>query len=332
LNCKSLQTHANQALAAIYPPHEAKAIVRMLLMEMLHLSRAELLLSSHLELSETQTAQALQKVEQLQQMRPIQYVLGSAEFCGQQLAVNEHTLIPRPETEELVCWIVDEHRHASGSSISILDLGTGSGCIAIALAKQLPQAKVYACDISPQAISIAQQNAQRNGVEVRFATCDLRFETCDLRHETCDLRHETCDLRHETCDLRFETCDLRFETCDLRHETCDLRLTTYDLNFSIIVSNPPYVCESEKASMRDNVLRYEPHSALFVDDSDPLIFYTCIARLAQKYLHRDGEIFVEINERFGQQTADIFVAHGFACVELRRDIFGKERMMRARRI
>jgi release factor glutamine methyltransferase len=291
MTLKSLQTQAEQSLASLYPPHEAKAISRMLLMEMLHLSRAELLLSPHHELSETQATQALQAIEQLRQMRPIQHVLGSVEFCGLPFVVNEHTLIPRPETEELVSWIVDERRHAS--SISILDLGTGSGCIAVALAKQLPQANVCACDISPQALDIAQQNAQRNGVEVRF-----------------------------------EICDLRRATCEVRREICDIPTTIFGSQFSIIVSNPPYVCESEKSAMRDNVLRYEPHSALFVPDNDPLVFYTCIAQLAQQWLRSDGEIFVEINERFGRQTAEVFVAHGFASVELRKDIFGKERMMK----
>jgi release factor glutamine methyltransferase len=291
---KYLLGYTRQSLADLYPAQEAKAICHLLLENILGLTPAALYISLENTVGAAQERRLKAAVAQLRQKRPIQQVLGKAAFYGLEMRVDGHTLIPRPETEELVAWALNSRRLAAAAAggsgrreapaLRALDIGTGSGCIAIALAKHLPDAAVHAWDASEQALDIARQNAALNGVPVYFEKKDI-----------------------------FQISDTEIQ------------------KFDVIVSNPPYVCESEKAHMHDNVLRYEPRAALFVQDDSPLIFYDAIAGFAQRALSDGGEVFVEINENFGRETMNVFTRSGFSPVELRRDVNGKPRMVKAKR-
>ncbi len=209
---------------------------------------------------------------------PIQYLKGSANFLGLDFFVDNRVLIPRPETEELVQWIIDDNLDVKG--LKVLDIGTGSGCIAITLAARLNGAIVQACEVSQKALEVAAFNAQSNGVEVGFLKLDILTE----------------ELPHNGVD--------------------------------IIVSNPPYVLDKEKAQMKKNVLDYEPHCALFVPDSNPLLFYKAIAAKAFKALKPNGRLYLEINENLGIETVNCLHMAGFTDVVLRNDLRGKDRMVK----
>ncbi len=216
---------------------------------------------------------------ELKDYKPIQYIFGKTEFYGLTFKVDKNTLIPRPETEELVQWILEITKEITNPKI--LDIGTGSGCIAIALAKNKPQAEVFAIDISEKALETAQTNAQENKVVVHFEKRDI------------------------------------------------LKSTFSDRKYDIIVSNPPYVRELEKKEINKNVLNYEPHKALFVTDDNPLIFYDKIADFAQKNLTEKGILFFEINQYLGEETVEMIRQKGFSKVELKKDFYGNDRMIRA---
>ena len=216
----------------------------------------------------------LQKiVKELKTKKPLQYILGETHFCGMKIKVNESTLIPRPETEELVEWILKENFN------SVLDIGTGSGCIAIALAKY-SNAEISAIDMSADALKLARENAILNNVNVLFNKQDV--------------------LEENELD-----------------------------KFDLIVSNPPYVLTSQKKEMNENILNYEPHSALFVSDSNPLIFYNKIISLATNSLNSNGKLFFEINDRFANTLVDILFKNGFVDIELKKDINDRNRMIKA---
>ena len=214
-----------------------------------------------------------QIVSNLKTKKPLQYILGETEFYGLKFKVNEHTLIPRPETEELVDWVLKE------KFTSALDIGTGTGCIPIVLAKN-KNAIISAIDVSEDALLIARENAKINGVEISFLQQDIL-------------------------------------------------LTTVLPKVDLIVSNPPYVLELEKKLMLDNVLKYEPHFALFVSDNNPLVFYKKIALLAIESLSEGGKLFFEINEKFGRSTIAMLSEMGFVDIELKKDINDKDRMLKA---
>ncbi len=214
-----------------------------------------------------------QIVSDLKTKKPLQYILGETEFYGLKFKVNEHTLIPRPETEELVDWILQEDFK------SALDIGTGSGCIPISLAKN-SKAILSAIDISENALKVAKENAQMNDVKINFIHQDI------------------------------------------------LKINTLP-KIDLIVSNPPYVLDTEKKLILDNVLEYEPHLALFVSDDNPLLFYKKIADLADKSLVKGGKLFFEINEQFGQETIAMLSDYGFVDIELKKDINDKDRMIKA---
>jgi release factor glutamine methyltransferase len=217
-------------------------------------------------------------LRQISPGRPLQYVTGLTEFCGLTFEVSEQVLIPRPETEELVSWAVE--KLAAFTAPVVLDLCTGSGCIAVAVAKQCPTAKVLACDISFEALKVAQRNAVRNNVLVDFFHCDILNDSTFLNRQSP----------------------------------------------IIILSNPPYIRNAEKALMHQNVLNHEPHEALFVDDADPLIFYRAIAAIARQCV-TDGFVMVEINEALAVATMQVFYDAGFSSVTLRQDVNGKDRMI-----
>jgi release factor glutamine methyltransferase len=252
-------------------------------------------------------------LEQLKQEIPIQYLLGKTSFFGLDFNVNPDVLIPRPETEELVEWIVESGKWEAGrgklevgsqklevgsQEIKILDIGTGSGCIAISLAKNIPNAVVFAGDISEKALVTAQKNAEINKVEVNFIHVDI-LNIDDLE---------------------------QLPTSHCHPELVEGPLPT---KFDIIVSNPPYVRELEKIEIKKNVLDFEPHLALFVSDNDALIFYKKIAELAQKSLNPNGKLFFEINQYLGKEMMDLLRKMNFKNVELRKDIYGNDRMIKA---
>lgn len=213
----------------------------------------------------------------LEQQQPIQYIFGKAHFYGLEFKVNEDTLIPRPETEELVEWII--HENNKRPAFNVLDIGTGSGCIPITLAKHITQAAVSSIDVSVNALAIAKENAQANEVRVNFILTDI------------------------------------------------LQASALPQQYDVIVSNPPYVRNLEKAEIKPNVLQYEPHLALFVEDSDPLIFYRKIAHLALNHLTPGGKLYFEVNQYLGAETVTLLEEIGFTNVILRKDLFGNDRMI-----
>tara|TARA_Y100000815_G_scaffold275478_1_gene313919 strand:+ start:14681 stop:15568 length:888 start_codon:yes stop_codon:yes gene_type:complete len=271
-----------------YPEEEARNFFYRCCESYADMSRIDVSLNRNDSLPKEQETRVLNALDRLKTHEPLQYILGETEFYGLPFKVNPAVLIPRPETEELVEWIINDSRQVSiavGSKLKILDIGTGSGCIAISLAKSL-DAEVFAVDISAEALQTARQNAKLNEVEVTFIKGDA--------------------LNPE--DL--------FKNSDFAE-------------FDIVVSNPPYVRELEKAEIQPNVLDNEPHTALFVPDEDALKFYKSIAEFATKALKKDGLLYYEINQYLGVETVRLIAGLGFAEVELRKDIFGNDRMIKA---
>lgn len=262
---------------------EARALAFVVLEDAFGLSRTDIYLGKDTAFSEDDTIRLEKILRRLEQGEPVQYVIGTAQFCDLTFRVTPDTLIPRPETEELVGWVAS--LLPSDASCSVLDVGTGTGCIAISLAKQFPRAQVTAWDISEGALAVARQNAETNGVTVDFCQKDV------------------------------------LEVVNESAASAPLSDVLY------IVSNPPYICERERAEMEAHVLDYEPASALFVPDADPLLFYRALARLGQQ-LHA-AAVLVEINQAYGQETVRMFQSSGYSNVELRRDIYGKDRMIKA---
>ncbi|MEO6523206.1 MAG: peptide chain release factor N(5)-glutamine methyltransferase [Mucilaginibacter sp.] len=273
----------DDALKSIYDKPEINAIKYLTISEVLMLSKAQLRAYASNELTKAQSQKLAKIIKALQTGKPIQYILGETEFYGLPFKVTPSVLIPRPETEELVEWIISiaKQRHELET---ILDIGTGSGCIPITLKTYLPSAKVSAIDISARALTVAKQNAQLNDVEVNFIKVDI-----------------------------------------LKQSGMVIRNTHY----SIIVSNPPYITDSEKSQMHTNVLSYEPHLALFVTDHNPLIFYNAIANFALQNLKENGLLFFEINENLGKETVKLLQDKGFKNIQLRQDMRGTDRMVAA---
>lgn len=268
-------------LAAVYPDGEAQAIVFLVLEKLFGLSRTDVLMGGLERLTAEQTVELEQVMLRLERGEPVQYVLGVADFDGMTLGVAPGVLIPRPETEELVEWIAEDFK--SAKRLRILDIGTGSGCIALSLARRFTDASVTAWDISDDALCIASANAERLGLDVEFKKRDA-----------------------------------------LCTEVAEADVANYD----IIVSNPPYICEKERVDMGNNVLQHEPETALFVPDSDPLLFYRAISDLAQKMLRSGGGLYFEINREYGKETAGMMSAMGFDSVELRKDFMENDRMVK----
>ena len=266
-------------LGSQYSPSETMAISRLILDDLKVEMHALLFQDKINHLSEFDTRNRLKEIiARLKTGEPIQYVLGKTEFHGLIFRVTPDVLIPRPETEELVEWVLDE---ASSDNFSLLDIGTGSGCIAVTLAKKLPFSEVDGCDISERALSIATLNARDNGVAVRYFTQDI--------------------------------------------------FTPFlvDRSYDAVISNPPYVLESEKAEMEKNVLDFEPSQALFVPDNSPLIFYERIADLSCEILNEQGKLYFEINRERSEEIGEILLDKGYRDVTIKNDISGNPRMIRA---
>lgn len=267
------------ALSNRHTSHEElSAIVRAVCCDILGISTSTYYLKEELTLTDEQKGRLDDTISRLQQGEPLQYIEGKAPFCGMDFLVTPATLIPRPETTELVDWVALDN---TMQNPRILDLGTGSGCIAISLSKRLPQATVEACDISHEALEIAKENGVRNEAKVSF-------------------------FYHDMLDLA----------------------TPLPHSYNILVSNPPYIKQSEAAEMEDHVTQWEPHTALFVPDDDAMRFYRAIAEIGQTdALLPGGSIYVEINQALGEETAALFEGYGYKEVELRKDIYGNDRMV-----
>jgi release factor glutamine methyltransferase len=264
-----------QQLATIYDSREAANIADWVLEHLTGWKKSERIIHKQHVMEPGKELLLERYMQELLQHKPVQYVLHETWFCGMKLYVDENVLIPRPETEELVEWIVSEVKEGK-----VLDIGTGSGCIAIALKKKLPPLDVTGCDVSEQALAVASKNKQ----------ADVTLIQADI---------------------------------------LDSQSWTSLPSPNVIVSNPPYIPLKDKNLMRDNVLQYEPHIALFVEDNDPLLFYRAIAAFAKKNLLPGGAIYVEIHEDLGSGVQEIFRANGFTRTVIRKDMQGKDRMVKA---
>lgn len=308
--------YIRNSLKDFYPPEETQALVRLIMERVCGLSTYQLLLGKGKELSDTEKSRIEEIVKGLRSYKPIQYLLGIADFYGMEFKVNPAVLIPRPETAELVERIIKDY---PGQAPHILDIGTGSGCIAIALAKHLPKAKVMAMDISPEALAVAEENARLNQVSVSFLEGDILSER-DPRF----LYWERPFPRQET------TVSYTGNGSSLCRERME-DLTSPIEEVNCIVSNPPYIMEKEKAGMEANVLENEPHLALFVPDDDPLLFYRAIARFGQRHLAEGGHLYFEINALCGKETVAMLRQANYTEVELIQDLYGKDRIVIAKR-
>ena len=288
MELKDIKQEFVDALSGVYPPEELQSFFSILSETYLGLSRIEIALQPEKEITEDNSEKFKEAIIRLKQSEPIQYILGETEFYGLPFIVDKNVLIPRPETEELVAWIIKDNQNKEAT---ILDIGTGSGCIAITLAHQLSNTKVNAIDVSKDALKIARQNALNNKVNVNFIKVDV---------------------------LQFENS----KELQVHKES----------KFDIIVSNPPYVRASEKELMKPNVLRYEPEVALFVEDEDPLLFYRRIVQLSKDYLKREGLLFFEINEYLGEDMKEMLEVEGFSNIEIKKDIFEKDRMIKCKKL
>lgn len=288
-------------LGPVYPSQEIESFFYLLMEAYLNRTRVDLALEPNKKISSETEQKFDSALVKLKKEYPIQYIIGRTEFYGLTFIVNEDVLIPRPETEELVDWVIPPKspkgglpktqnlpHHAyrqeirqTGSKLRILDIGTGSGCIAISLAKNIPNAEVWALDISQKALILAKENAKKNDVKINFKVKDI------------------------------------------------LKTTDLESKFDIIVSNPPYVRELEKKQMQNNVLKYEPSTALFVNDKNPLLFYDKISDLAIKSLNPNGKLYFEINQALGKDIHVLLIDKGFKKIELKNDIYGENRMVKA---
>ena len=252
------------------------------------LSLSDICIGKDTQLSANSQAELKGIAERLLEQEPVQYVLGQTDFCGRTFRVNKHVLIPRPETGELCHWIVSQGDCSLMNATNILDIGTGSGCIAITLAAEMRKAKVTAWDISENALEVARENARRLNVNVTF--------------EQVDVLHIPSNSYQQTSK-----------------------------GFDVIVSNPPYIINKERASMEANVLNYEPHTALFVPDDDPLLFYRAITSYGQNALRQGGWLYFEINPLYAQNMIELLSSMSYHDIETRYDEYGKQRMIRAQK-
>lgn len=290
LKALDLKTIFNNELNAIFGDQEVSSFFYICMEHYLNVPKFQLALEPEFTLSKQETDTFFKVLNALKEEQPVQYIIGETEFYGLTFKVNSNVLIPRPETEELVDWIIQCHTERSRSAnkeiqFRILDIGTGSGCIAISLAKHLPNAEVYALDVSKDALNVAKANAQLNDVNINFIKANILGET--------------------NWNLEFE-----------------------NLEFDLIVSNPPYVRQLEKVEIKPNVLDNEPHLALFVEDDNPLVFYKAITNFAVNNLKSQGQLYFEINQYLGKETKQLLIDANFEAIELRKDLNGNDRMLK----
>lgn len=275
----SIRLSVIRRISATMEEGEAKAVTMLLFEKLFGLSQTDVLMGKAEGLEAADVQRLNQCVDRICSGEPVQYVLGKTDFMGMELKVSPAVLIPRPETEELVNEVLNAA--ADGKSLRILDIGTGSGCIALAIKKLLPQAEVTAWDISPEALRVARNNAEQLGLDICFEQRDILSTNLSVMSEVFDL----------------------------------------------IVSNPPYICRQESELMERRVTDFEPHAALFVPDDDPLLFYRAITRFASVALRAGGQLFFEINRRFGGQVCELMRREGFEGVTLKTDQFDNPRIV-----
>jgi release factor glutamine methyltransferase len=288
---KELKKRFLEDLSVWNDPMETESMFYIVLQKLHNLKRIDLALNPNFEILDSDVKQWEEIISELKTQKPIQYILGETEFFDLRFLVNENTLIPRQETEELVDLILEQIKTENLKNLKIIDIGTGSGCIAISLAKNCLDASVFALDISDKALEIAKLNAKQNRVEVQFLEADI---------------------------LRIE---------DLN--SLEIKTFENEIIFDVIVSNPPYVRNLEKHEISGNVLEFEPHLALFVDDDDALLFYKKIAQLAFKNLTETGKLFFEINQYLGLETKELLHHIGFKNVQVIKDVYENDRMIYA---
>ncbi len=286
MNLLQLEKYFHQRLKANYPDSEIENFFFWTLEEILGIQRIDFVLQKNNAVDYQNIDRIKKVIQRLRNEEPIQYIFGSTEFYGLLFNVSTDTLIPRPETEELVEWIIETVKQdeylSSLSELRILDIGTGTGCIAITLTKLIPSANTTAVDISKNALTVAESNSALNEVNVHFVISNV------------------------------------------------LELSSLENELDIIVSNPPYVRNSEKIEIKNNVLKYEPDTALFVEDDDPLLFYRKIGKLSLESLNPNGYLFFEINQYLGKEMVDLLSDLGYQHIELRKDVFGNDRMIKCR--
>lgn len=302
---RSLLPPLREALRRHYDGREADAIAERFVEDVCGWSRTDYLMRRDEPLPPPLAAAVAEGAARLAEGEPLQYVLGRADFLGQRFRVGPGVLIPRPETEELVRWIADDAADGAAAAddaattpVAVLDVGTGSGCIALSLARLIHNAQAVAIDLSTAALAVAEENAKAQGVS------NISFVRMDILRAAAG---------REGADYP---------------PLCTAAGVPVD-KFDVIVSNPPYVRLAEAAAMRRNVLAYEPREALFVPDDDPLLFYRAIARFGRRRLKPGGRLYCELNAALGRETADLFAAEGYAGITLRRDAEGRDRMLRA---
>jgi release factor glutamine methyltransferase len=271
--------HFNKELDGRFPDNELKSMIRIIFDDVMHYQQVDIIIHDDDQLPDFFQSRLEDIIDRLKHDEPIQYILGEARFHGRSFNVTKATLIPRPETEQLVDLIIDENK---ASDLRVLDIGTGTGCIAISLARDLKFPSISAIDISGEALKVAADNATRLKAKVNFEQCDI------------------------------------------------LTATPKPDAFDIIVSNPPYVCDNERSAMSRNVLDYEPATALFVPDDDPLKFYKAIARYAATALSDGGRLYLEINRQFGEMTANL-LNDDFIDVRILKDFCDNTRFVTATR-
>ena len=291
----------------LYDERECRALSDLLLEEVCGVSRVDRIMHPDRVLPADQRQRLMEILEAMEAGIPVQQALGYAWFCGAKFRVTPDVLIPRPETAELVDWILSDVRSRGTSAsptagLSICDIGTGSGCIAISLARAIPDARVLALDLSTAALNIARENACQQHVDnVQFVHFDVLGDVDNLCFGT------DSDNENATCQQAYQ-------------------------HFDILVSNPPYVCENEASEMSEIVLKHEPRLALFVPDDDPLVFYRAIGRFGLKHLKPNGLLYFEINAAYGRATCQLLMELGYHNVELRCDVTGRDRMVKASKI
>ncbi|UTW66526.1 peptide chain release factor N(5)-glutamine methyltransferase [bacterium SCSIO 12643] len=279
---ESVIQYFHNKLDALYDPNEVESFFWILTESELRKTRLDYLKDPNIRMSESQLLTFIRFSRRLATFEPVQYIVGETDFMGNPFEVNPGVLIPRPETEELVQWILDSVP-VEREGVKVIDIGTGSGCIPISLKLFAPKWDVSGVDIMDNALEVATRNAAKNNAHIEFKNADA------------------------------------------------LNLVSEVNTYDIVVSNPPYVLHKEKEQMRSNVLDYEPHTALFVEDDDPLIFYRRISEWAIESLNNEGWIFFEINQKYGEELVEMLKNKGFNEVELRNDIFDVPRMISARK-
>ncbi len=275
-----IYTYIRQELSGFYPDAEAAAMAKYILTEKFRLSVLDLYAGKDMNFSSEKLSEINDILARLKSYEPLQYIISETWFCGYCFKVTPAVLIPRPETAELIDWIVKDNKRRG---VHVLDIGTGSGCIPVSLALMMDSPVVSAWDISEEALAVASENARINNADVAFSRVDV------------------------------------------------LGTDIPDIKVDILVSNPPYITESERKDMEKNVLDWEPDLALFVPDDDPLRFYRRIAELGLDILNDGGLIYFEINRAYGSETVDMLASMGYKDIELRKDLSGNDRMTKALR-